>query len=263
MRQLHALRRRKRALLGLILIALLIPGSFGHVLAQDGDQEGVSPSLSTAPQIPEAASAQLSEPITEPVATQSMVPALAPQLFLPMIRGAELAVGAPSSAAEVSAAGVTPTEPATVQPAAPALTRRINLPMVSGIAGPPQLPSPAQALINVINVARAGVGCGALRVDGRLMQAAQLHSDDMARHANLSHEGSDGSMPADRVLAAGYPMSYVGETIYYEAASSAAAAAAHWLDSEPHRRILLRCSTKDVGAAGSASYWTMVVGNHF
>lgn len=214
MQQLYATKRRKRVLLGLILAALLLPGGFGHVLAQASGQEHVSPTLSTAPQLPEAA--------PEPA-----------------------------------------TEPETLQPAAPALTRRINLPLISAIGGPPQGPPPAQALIDAINVARAGTGCSALRVDSRLMQAAQEHSDDMARHTFLSHEGSDGSLPADRVLRLGYPMSYVGETIYYEAGSNAAQAAAHWLDSEPHRRILLRCTTKDVGAGVSASYWTVVVGNHF
>lgn len=85
----------------------------------------------------------------------------------------------------------------------------------------------------------------------------------MARNAFLSHEGSDGSLPADRVARAGYPMSYVGETIVQEAGNDAGHVTARWLESEPHRVILLRCTTHDIGAGVSSSYWTVVVGNHF
>jgi uncharacterized protein YkwD len=147
--------------------------------------------------------------------------------------------------------------PATEQAAAPMLQRRTYLPVVRDTS------STARQVIAAIDTEREQAGCAPLHVDGQLMQAAQTHSDDMARHDFLSHEGSDGSLPADRVAGAGYSMSYIGETILHEPGDDAEHAVSRWMESEAHRAILLRCTTQDIGAGVSLPYWTVVVANHF
>ncbi|WP_063790228.1 CAP domain-containing protein [Streptomyces sp. NRRL B-24085] len=115
----------------------------------------------------------------------------------------------------------------------------------------------AQKVVNEINRTRSAVGCALLRLRTALSRAAQRHSDDMARHARLSHTGSDGSSPADRLRAAGYRATASGETIA-SGAASASAVVALWMDSGPHRDILLACRYTQAGvgvAAGAGGPW--------
>jgi uncharacterized protein YkwD len=79
----------------------------------------------------------------------------------------------------------------------------------------------------------------------------------MARHAHLSHTGSDGSSPAGRLRAAGYRATHSGETIAAGPASPSAVVAL-WMDSRPHRNILLACRYTQAGvgvAAGAGGPW--------
>ncbi|MFJ6391217.1 CAP domain-containing protein [Streptomyces sp. NPDC091972] len=117
--------------------------------------------------------------------------------------------------------------------------------------------SAAQEVVNRINRTRSAVGCAPLRLRTALSRAAQRHSDDMARHARLSHTGSDGSSPADRLRAAGYRATASGETIASGAASPSAVVAL-WRDSGPHREILLACRYTHAGvgvATGARGPW--------
>ncbi len=69
-------------------------------------------------------------------------------------------------------------------------------------------------IAGLINKARTSAGLPALTVNAQLGAAAQGHSIDMACFSLLSHSGSDGSTPAERTAAAGYPGSHVEEMIY-------------------------------------------------
>jgi uncharacterized protein YkwD len=55
----------------------------------------------------------------------------------------------------------------------------------------------------------------ALQWDDRLAAAARMHSEEMARNGFFSHDGADGSSPADRVSAAGIKWLSTGENIAY------------------------------------------------
>src|ERR1700728_3215039 len=55
----------------------------------------------------------------------------------------------------------------------------------------------------------------ALQWDDRLAAAARMHSQEMARNGFFSHDGADGSSPADRVSAAGIKWLSTGENIAY------------------------------------------------
>ncbi|OGO42280.1 MAG: hypothetical protein A2Z04_05880, partial [Chloroflexi bacterium RBG_16_57_9] len=99
----------------------------------------------------------------------------------------------------------------------------------------------------------------------RLMRAAQKHSDDMAEKNFLSHTGSDGSSPWDRIKRENYPLLSGGETVAGGQQPPADVVTA-WLGSKPHREILMG-QYRDIGAgyafrAGTdyGYYWTIDVG---
>ncbi len=106
----------------------------------------------------------------------------------------------------------------------------------------------------LVNAARADAGCGALRVDDRIVAAAQAHSDDMAANDYFSHDSLDGRSFADRVQAAGYP-SPGGENI---AQGQASAEAVHqaWMNSSGHRANILNCGFTTIGVGVHEASWT-------
>ncbi len=102
-----------------------------------------------------------------------------------------------------------------------------------------------------------------LKLEPRLMEAAQAHAHDMAEHNKLAHEGSDGSLPKDRVRRLGYVYQEVGENVA-SGQATVAAAMRSWIESEPHRENLLGDFT-EMGAAvarGSdgENYWCVDFG---
>jgi uncharacterized protein YkwD len=114
--------------------------------------------------------------------------------------------------------------------------------------------------VQEINRRRASAGCRPVRPRDPLDRAAQRHSEDMARHAHLGHTGSDGSSPADRIREAGYRAGHNAEAIA-AGATSASAVVAVWMDSRPHRAILLTCRYTHAGvgvAAGEGGPWWTV-----
>jgi uncharacterized protein YkwD len=111
--------------------------------------------------------------------------------------------------------------------------------------------------VALVNAERAKAGCPALTVDSALTEAAQEHSEDMAAHRNMSHTGSDGSSPADRITGAGYDWSAYGENVAYGYATPEKVMAG-WMSSPGHRANILDCGFKEIGVglAQPGSYWT-------
>jgi thermitase len=119
-----------------------------------------------------------------------------------------------------------------------------------------------QEVIGLINVERQNAGLAPLRTDVRLVEAARLHSQDMAANSFLSHTGSDGSSPWDRIARAGYPMITGGETVG-GGYTTAQAIVQGWMDSAPHQAILLNPEFQDIGVGYAYNansthryYWT-------
>ncbi|WP_367049408.1 CAP domain-containing protein [Streptomyces sp. Je 1-332] len=130
--------------------------------------------------------------------------------------------------------------------------------------GPPPHPvaegDPQDEMAHEINRHRAEAGCPAIRLQHSLNRAAQGHSADMAHHERLTHRGHDGSRPADRMRAAGYRPASSGEVLVV-GPSTAAAAVQRWMESPPHRDIILACQYADAGvgvAAGEDGLWWAV-----
>ncbi|HEX7180983.1 MAG TPA: CAP domain-containing protein [Thermoanaerobaculia bacterium] len=94
------------------------------------------------------------------------------------------------------------------------------------------------ALLARANAERTAAGRPPLVVDPRLNAAAQAHAEDMLAHTYYSHQGLTGSMPRQRVHAAGYIADIVAENIAAGQVSVENVMEA-WLHSSDHRRNLL------------------------
>ena len=106
---------------------------------------------------------------------------------------------------------------------------------------------------SLINDDRANAGVPALSNNGSLASAARGHSKDMAINNYMSHTGSDGSGPDQRIQAAGYSFSAYGETIFGGNGpyTSPYSAVSGWMGSTDHREIMLSSTYIDVGIG----YW--------
>lgn len=150
-----------------------------------------------------------------------------------------------------------PQEPQPAEPPAePAASTEPAAPQAS------QAPSGPQAeVLALVNTERAAAGCPALTVNAKLTKVAQDHSADMAAHSNMSHTGSDGSDPGQRITRAGYEWRTYGENVAY-GYSTAAKVMEGWMNSPGHKRNILDCSFKEIGIglAQPGQYWTQDFG---
>lgn len=121
-------------------------------------------------------------------------------------------------------------------------------------------------LLELVNAERAkGARCGALRMapvpalrlEPRLVRAAQLHSDDQAAHFAMGHGGSDGSSPGVRVTRAGYEWSLVAENVAWNQPTPEVVMQA-WMDSPGHCENIMRDGVVELGAGETKLFWTLV-----
>ncbi|WP_377268541.1 CAP domain-containing protein [Peterkaempfera sp. SMS 1(5)a] len=141
--------------------------------------------------------------------------------------------------------------PSASAPAAPSTTA----PSTTAPSGP------TASVVTLVNAERKKAGCGPLTVNAKLTSAAQAHSQDMAAHKNMSHTGSDGSSPGDRITKAGYSWSAYGENVAYGYSTPDSVMAA-WMSSPGHKANILDCSFKEIGVglAEPGDYWTQDFG---
>ncbi|MFB6715698.1 MULTISPECIES: CAP domain-containing protein [unclassified Streptomyces] len=116
-------------------------------------------------------------------------------------------------------------------------------------------------LLTLVNSVRRAVGCPSLTTNTKLTKSARKHSADMASHRNMSHTGSDGSAPSDRIADVGYERSAYGENVAHGYATPESVMAG-WMSSPGHRRNILDCSFKEIGLglAQPGNYWTQDFG---
>ena len=135
-----------------------------------------------------------------------------------------------------------------------------------------------QAMLDLVNQARAQArDCGTVSFTAaeplswncQLMEAAKIHSIDMADNDFFSHSGSDGLQVNDRVTETGYDWRAVGENIAAGYPNEAAAVAA-LLDSPGHCENIMNPAYKEFGSAAEftnrrvfPSYWTQVFATEF
>lgn len=100
-------------------------------------------------------------------------------------------------------------------------------------------------IANLINTARAQAGLSQLNVSPILAATAQGHSIDMACHGLISHTGSDGSSPHDRMVAAGYNPTFSAEIIY--GSGYPQTAFDWWMNDQIHRDAILSPNITEMG----------------
>lgn len=163
--------------------------------------------------------------------------------------------GATTTAPPTTAAPTTETTATTAPPTTAAPTTEAPPPTTTTTAPPTTPPaSETERVVQLVNSARSSAGCDALRIDSRLTEAAQGHSDDMAAQDYFSHASLDGRSFGDRISAAGYA-NPGGENI---AQGQRSAQAVHdaWMNSDGHRRNILNCSFTAIGVGLHTGTWT-------
>lgn len=107
----------------------------------------------------------------------------------------------------------------------------------------------AHAVLCLVNHARVSHGLRRLRASAALARAARAHSGDMVRRGYFDHRSPGGSDPLRRARRAGWRGVALGETIAYGGGGlgTAAVTVRGWLDSPPHRHILLAPNLREIG----------------
>jgi uncharacterized protein YkwD len=118
-------------------------------------------------------------------------------------------------------------------------------------------------MLSLINAYRAENGLSALTIDTRLVAAALVHSEDQATNCEMTHDGTDGSEPWDRVEAQGYDWTVAAENVA-AGQTTVSQVMTSWWNSAGHRANILNSKVVNVGFAVStnsgcsnyATYWT-------
>ncbi len=118
----------------------------------------------------------------------------------------------------------------------------------------------------LINDYRKKHGLKPLRLNPELTNAAKAHSRDLARWDRISHYGSDGSNPWDRVKRAGYEARLAAENVGTGQASFEEVLKG-WKASPGHNKNLLMADAQHMGIAlvqdpktEFKTFWTLVLG---
>ncbi|AWW36121.1 CAP domain-containing protein [Streptomyces cadmiisoli] len=171
----------------------------------------------------------------------------------------------PASQAPAPPASEDPAPPAPEAPAQPASPEAAEPDAPAASPGTDGAAAPASgavaSIVNLVNSERGKAGCSPVKLNAKLSKAAQDHSADMAAQRNMSHTGSDGSDPGERITRAGYQWQTYGENVAY-GYSSPEQVMAGWMSSPGHKRNILNCAFKEIGVglAQPGNYWTQNFG---
>lgn len=103
-------------------------------------------------------------------------------------------------------------------------------------------------LVQEINQERRRVNLQKFYMSPTLARGAQIHACDNASHNRLSHFGTDGSSPGNRVLRVGYDFALVTENVAIGYARAKHVLKA-WLQSSTHRKNIFEPRTNELGVA--------------
>ncbi|WP_072396405.1 CAP domain-containing protein [Hyphomicrobium sp. CS1GBMeth3] len=119
---------------------------------------------------------------------------------------------------------------------------------------------------DLINQYRAENGLKPLKLNPALSEAAKAHSRDLAKWDRISHYGSDGSNPWDRVKRTGYKPRVAAENVGTGQVTFEEVLRG-WKESPGHNKNLLLADGREMGLAlvqdpktEFKSFWTLVVG---
>lgn len=119
---------------------------------------------------------------------------------------------------------------------------------------------------DLINQYRKDNGLKPLQLNASLTDAAKEHSRDLAKWDRISHYGSDGSNPWDRVKRTGYKPRLAAENVGTGQISFNEVLKG-WKESPGHNKNLLLTDAREMGLAlvqdpktEFKSFWTLVIG---
>lgn len=126
----------------------------------------------------------------------------------------------------------------------------------------------SEMLAEVNEIRRSGCQCGtqwfppapALSWNALLEDAAIRHARDMATHAYLEHEGTDGSTMDQRVTDTGYHWATVAENIA-SGHRSIKTVVDSWKESPKHCVNLMNPKYSEIGSAEKKHYWVQTFGS--
>ena len=129
----------------------------------------------------------------------------------------------------------------------------------TGSAGIVSMDTLDNSIAAQINVVRRSHGLPLLRVNAQLHRAAGGHSNAMGTYGFFAHESRDGTVFWKRVkrdyTESGYRTWTVGETLAFSSGSlDAAATVRMWMNSPPHRKVLLSPAWRDIGVSAVRVY---------
>lgn len=114
-----------------------------------------------------------------------------------------------------------------------------------------------EQMVDAVNAHRRSVRCPELVWMQTVANAAQGHSDDMARRNYFNHRSPEGQGPADRLRAHGVTYRAMGENIAQHPGTPRDVLAG-WLASPGHRQNLERCSYTHHGIGLREGFWVHV-----
>jgi uncharacterized protein YkwD len=111
-----------------------------------------------------------------------------------------------------------------------------------------------ESVVAQINVVRSSHGLPLVRVSRDLLRSSGGHSHAMATYGFFAHQSRDGTVFWERIKRdyrkAGYRAWSVGETVAFSSDSlDGAGTVRMWMNSPPHRKVLLNPIWRDVGVS--------------
>ncbi|MEV7173004.1 CAP domain-containing protein [Streptomyces sp. NPDC093224] len=217
-----------------------------------------SPAASPSPSAPSAPAAPSAPPSTSAAPVPSAPPSTRPAVPAP----------APSAEAPQKEPAPEPSKPATpASPEAPSspAPRPTATPEPSASATRPSLTGHSaeeDAVVTLVNQARAQAGCGPVRANPPLASLAGAFSKDMATRGFFGHDDPDGNTPWDRAAKAG--IGGLGGENIARGQGDADAVMKAWMNSPGHKANILNCEFRTLGvgvyAADGGPWWTQDFG---
>ncbi|KAK9768863.1 hypothetical protein K7432_000197 [Basidiobolus ranarum] len=117
-----------------------------------------------------------------------------------------------------------------------------------------------QKMLTLVNQQRQQNGVKPLKLDNRLVQAAQKHTDYQARVGQMTHD-EPGRPLSTRVTETGFKWRSIGENVA-QGYTSIETVMEGWMNSAGHRRNILNSQFTSFGSGYVANrhYWTQVFG---
>jgi uncharacterized protein YkwD len=117
----------------------------------------------------------------------------------------------------------------------------------------------ARTTLCVVNAERTARGLRRLRADGRLVDVGRAHAEDMVSRRYFAHDTPEGETPGERIVGAGYGEGRdrdvtTGENLGWlrARADSPQDIVDAWMESPPHRRVILYRTFRRAGVAAVA-----------